>query len=271
MEKPVPRGRSDTGIILRHDVDNPYVGELGFGLVRRKFVWTLNWYKQYGLLGEKLPCFAQLKYLHATKRLFDVEKDLGIEGSWYFRTRTKPYSSLRETMLQHGCEISFHADRTNDENRFLADLEYTVGKDKQSGFTKHGSARDEYEARKGHIEIYDPGSCLRLAKKHEFKYFCGNGTNPEEEWKVIDGVLYFPNVFWIQTGYMDDKKYTLEWLIEAQRNRDIVVLIHPREYTDLFPEFKAKIDELFRRVSGIISFRTFLIRNSDRLPQLHEG
>jgi hypothetical protein len=253
------------GLILRHDVDNPYVGELGFGLARRKFVWTLNWYRQYGPLGEKLPGFTWFKYLHATKRLFEVEKSLGIEGSWYFRTRTKPYATLRKAMFQNDCEVSFHADRTEDENRFLADMKYTIGRGRPLGFTKHGSARDEAEAHKARIEIYDPTRCLQLAKTQGFKYFCGNGTNPEEEWKVTDGVLYFPSVFWIQTGYMNDEKYTLEWLIEAQRKRDIVLLIHPREYTDLFPNLKAKIDELFRRVTGIISFRTFIMRNSDKL------
>jgi len=252
-------------VILRHDVDNPYVGELGFGTIARKFVWTLNWYKQYGFLGEKLPGITTLKYLHATKRLFDVERSLGIKGSWFFRTRTKPYPSLKDAMLKHGCEISFHADRATDEGRFLADLEYTIGKERPRGFTKHGSPRNEFEARREHLEIYDPTKCLQLAKRYGFTYFSGNGSNPEDEWSVVEGVVYFPSVYWIQTGYMDDTKYTLDWLIETQRNRDIVVLIHPREYTDLFPKLKHKIDELFRRVNGIMSFSEFIARNSGRI------
>lgn len=250
-------------IILRHDVDNPYVGELGFGVFARKFVWTLNWYKQYGFLGEKLPGLTHLKYLHATKRLFEVEKNLGIKGSWFFRTRTKPYAALRTMMIQHGCEISFHADRSKDESRFLADLKYTIGREKPLGFTKHGNSRNEAEARKEHIEIYDPTNCLQLAKRYGFKYFSGNGTNPEEPWKIVGGVVYFPSAFWIQTGYMDDTKYTLDWLMEAQRNRDIVVLVHPREYTDLFPRLKNRIDELFRRTSEIVNFTDFLKRRLD--------
>jgi hypothetical protein len=247
-------------VILRHDVDNPYVGELGFGVVRRKFVWTLNWYRLYGFLGDKFPGLTQFKYLQAAKRLFEVENRLGIAGSWFFRTRTKPHPALAEMMLRQGCEISFHADRTRDENRFLTDLEYTIGRDRPMGFTKHGNARDEHEARERHTEIYDPNNCLRLANKHGFKYFSGNGIDPDETWKKVDGVLYFPGAFWIYTGYMDDSKYTLDWLIETQRQRDIVVLIHPREYTDLFPKLRNRIDELFRRTNQIMSFKEFLKR-----------
>jgi len=245
-------------VILRHDVDNGYVGELGFGTLRRKFVWSLNYYREYGALGDRLPGIVQLKYLHDASRLLEVEENLGIRGSWFFRTRTKPYPALEDRILDLGGEVSFHADHTLDEKQFLSDMKYTLGESTPLGFTKHGSEVTLEKARNQHVEVYDASNCLALAKMHNFKYFSGNGTAPEQPSKIIGGVLYFPNAFWMDPSFMNDSKYTLDWLKRMQKDTDIVVLVHPREYTDLFPKIQRKIDSFFEKIDEVTSFASLL-------------
>jgi hypothetical protein len=243
-------------IILRHDVDNPYFNELRFNRIMRFCAWKLNgWRLRY---GNWIPGVPQLKYLHAAEQLFEFERSIGVYGTWFFRRATKPHTKFRKKLLNYGCEIAFHADRTIYEKDFVRDLKYVMGKDDLLGFSKHGNARDESEAKEKGCEIYDPSRCLFLAKKYGFKYFSGNGVNPEQSYEIVDGVLYFPSAFWMFPGYMDDNRYTLEWLMRTHKDRDIVVLIHPREYTDVFPDIKDKIERLLCNAGEIINFRNFL-------------
>jgi hypothetical protein len=245
-------------VILRHDVDQAYVPELRFGTMARRFVVAMNWYREYGVLGCSVPGIRTFGYLCATERLFEFEKSLGIRGSWFFRKRTRPAREIRDAMTSHGCEVSFHADRVKSEHEFLKDLTDTLGDVHLNGFTKHGNASNESEASLKRIEVYDAANCLDLSKKHRFRYFSGNGTDPDEPWRIVDGLIYFPSAFWIFPGYMNDSKYTLDWLVRNQKEREIVVLIHPREYTDLFPGLKQKIDQLVSRVDEIMSFSEFI-------------
>ena len=173
---------------------------------------------------------------------------------------TKPHSTFKEKLLRHGCEIAFHADITSDERKFISDLEYIFGKNNPFGFSKHGSIKNELEAKKKGCEVYDPDRCIYLAKKYGFTYFSGNGVNPEEPWRITDGIVYFPSAFWMSPTYMN-KKYTLKWLIKNYKDKDIVVLIHPREYTDVFPKTKNLIDKLLNKVDEIMSFYNFIRMN----------
>jgi len=242
--------------ILRHDVDSAYVNELRFGKLTRLCVTNMN--RLNVRFGNFLPGIPRLEYLHDAERLFEAEKSLGIKSTWFFRRRTRPHRDFARRLLRHGCEIAFHADRTHEESIFLKDLRWTVGDNWPVGFSKHGSARNQLEAEERGCEIYDASECLGLAIRHGFKYFAGNGTDPEQSFRVIGGVVYFPGAFWMFPGYMQDTKYTLEWLIRNHRDTDVVVLIHPREYTDLYPRVKERIDTLLSRVDEVVAFRQFI-------------
>jgi hypothetical protein len=245
-------------VILRHDVDSAYVAELRFNRYLRYLLVRLNANRMR--LGSCIPAISQLKYLQDAERLFELEKSLGIRGSWFFRRKTKPHLSFRKKLLSFGCEVSLHAETTRTENAFARELRSTLGEYKPLGFTKHGNAKNEIQARRMSCEIYDPENCLRLAREFGLRYFSGNGVNPEEPSRIVDGVIYFPSVFWNFPGYMDDARYTLEWLKRNHKDKHIVVLIHPREYTDLFPDLREKICDFLSEVDDIVSFREFLGR-----------
>jgi hypothetical protein len=247
-------------VILRHDVDEPYVDDPDFNRVTRIFARRLSAFRRR--FGSWTPGIPQWNYLHAAERLFEAEESLGIRGTWFFRRVTKPHSSFKNKLLRHGCEVAFHADRTQDERYFEKDLTYTMDGLIALGFSKHGSARNELEAERIRSEIYDPEACLVLAKKYGFRYFSGNGTDPGTPSRLVDNILYFPGAFWMFPGYMDDRKYTLQWLLRNQWDRNMVVLVHPREYTNLFPKVRENLDTFLRHVDEVTSFRDFIEKSA---------
>ncbi|MEM2122630.1 MAG: hypothetical protein QXE79_03235 [Candidatus Bathyarchaeia archaeon] len=207
--------------------------------------------------GDIVPGIPQFKYLHAAEQLFEFEKSIGIRSTWFFRRITKPHAKFRRKLLEYDCEIAFHADKTANEEEFVKDLKYTMGEIRPLGFSKHGSARDKFEAEERGCEIYDPQRCLFLAKRYGLRYFSGNGVNPDQPHRIVDGVIYFPSAFWMYPGYMD-KRYTLEWLMRNHKDKDIVVLIHPREYTDVFPKIKESIERLLCGLDDVTNFYNFI-------------
>lgn len=245
-------------VILRHDVDSAYVAEFKFNRYLRHLLVRLDQHRLR--IGTCIPAIPQLKYLHDAERLFELEKSLGIKGSWFFRRRTKPHLSFRKKLLSYGCEVSLHAETTRSEDAFVRELKSIVGEYKPLGFTKHGNAKDEIQARERSCEIYDPENCVRLAKKFGLRYFSGNGVNPEEACRMVDGVIYFPSAFWNFPGYMDDAKYTLEWMKRKHKEKPMVLLIHPREYTDHYPDLADKITAFLSQLDDVVSFREFLGR-----------
>jgi len=105
--------------------------------------------------------------------------------------------------------------------------------------------------------IHDPVRCLQLAKKYGFRYFSGNGTDPDQPCRIIESVVCFPSAFWMFPGYMQDRKHTLEWSIRIRKDHDVVVLIHPREYAGLFARLKEKINTFLAGVDEVVSFSQF--------------
>ena len=69
---------------------------------------------------------------------------------------------------------------------------------------------------------------MQYAKQSNLTYFLGNGENPDENEKNVDGILYFPSAFWLNRNYREDK-FTIDWLADESVSRKIVVLIHPED------------------------------------------
>lgn len=42
-------------------------------------------------------------------------------------------------------------------------------------------------------------------------YFCGNDVIPTDVFRVVEGIVFFPSVFWVFPGYMDDEKFLCEF------------------------------------------------------------
>jgi hypothetical protein len=236
-------------IILRHDVDDPFS-------LNSSFSRKLNYISVK--FGRIIPQWRSLGYLKDAVKLFEREKEIGIRATWFFRTLTRPFYTFRKQLLANGHEIGFHADRIKNKDFFLSDLKYVAQDTKIFGFTKHGSRGLPTPIGTGLGEVYDLDLCIRRVKETGLSYFVGNDVNPTDTLKVIEGVAVFPSVFWIAPGYMDDKRYTIDWLIEYQKDNDVAVLIHPQEATMFFPDRMRKVEKIFNRCEEIVSFNMYL-------------
>lgn len=236
-------------IILRHDVDDAFS-------INSLFLKGLNY---LSLKFRKFfPRWKNLGYLQDVLKLFEREKEIGIRSSWFFRTSTTPFPELRKELLAKGHEIGFHADRIENESLFRKDLEYVAQGTRIFGFTKHGSKGLHTPLGIGLGEVYDLTLYIKRAKNIGLSYFAGNDVNPVDKIKIIDGVVVFPSAFWVSPGYMNDQKFTVDWLIKHQKDYDVVVLIHPLETSGVFPKVAEKVDKIYTRCQDFVSFKKYL-------------
>lgn len=236
-------------IILRHDIDNAFS-------TRNLFSKGLNYLRMK--LGKSLPVWQSFGYLENARWLFEREKSMGVRASWFFRTVTKPPNDLRQDLLKEGHEIGFHADRIKNESFFRIDLKYVADGSKFFGFTKHGSKGLHTPRGVGLGEDYSLDVCIKRAKNNEMVYFCGSDVVPTDAFRTVEGVELFPSVFWVFPGYMDDSKFTVDWLIDYQSDHDVVVLIHPEDAVGLFPKVARKVDMIYDRCAAVVSFEEYL-------------
>jgi hypothetical protein len=211
-------------------------------------------------LGLKMPkIFPRwrcLGYLKDALYLFEREKEVGIKASWFFRTCTKPSLRFKDQLLRNGHEIGFHADRIKNERLFVKDLKMIAADIKIFGFTKHGNKG--LHSPFGAGETYELNLYIERAKKFGLLYFAGNDVVPTDTLKIINDVVVFPSAFWVAPGYMDDKKFNVDWLIRYQQDHDVVVLVHPSDVTDVFPDRKEKVEKIFNRCKEIVTFKKYL-------------
>ena len=101
----------------------------------------------------------------------------------------------------------------------------------------------------------EPLRVLKRAKDNRMIYFCGNDVVPTDVFRVVDGVKVFPSVFWGVPGYMDDERFTVNWLIDYHRDHDVMVLIHPGDATELFPRVTERVHKIYDPCKEIVSFK----------------
>jgi hypothetical protein len=236
-------------IILRHDVDNSFS-------LKSLFSKGMNYLSLK--LSKIFPRWRRLGYLKDALELFELEKEFGIKATWFFRTSTRPFLTFRKQLLANGHEIGFHADRIENEALFLKDFKTVAQDTKIFGFTKHGSRGLPTPLGVGVGEVYNLDLYVKRAKKIGLSYFAGNDVNPTDTLKIIEGIAVFPSAFWVAPGYMDDKKFTVDWLIKYQKNHDVVVLIHPLEATEVFPDRKEKVEKILSCCEEVVTFKKYL-------------
>ncbi|MEM2202652.1 MAG: hypothetical protein QW595_03360 [Candidatus Bathyarchaeia archaeon] len=195
-------------IILRHDVDDAFS-------VGSYFSKGLNYLSIK--LGKIFPRSRSFGFLRDALNLFEREREIGIRATWFFRTLTRPFPEFKRELLSEGHEIAFHADRIENKEFFKKDLEYVAQGIKILGFSKHGNRGLPTPAGLGLGEVYNLSLYIRRAKEFGFLYFAGNDVNPTDEFKVLDGIVVFPSAFWIAPGYMDDRKFTIDWQLQSTK------------------------------------------------------
>lgn len=169
-----------------------------------------------------------LGYLESCKDVVNDLNSRGLKASIFFQPFTVPNKEFAQELLKKGHTIGLHAVHTKDFKDFLVDSNKISNRfeGKIHGFTKHGSGKFKLSRR--HDSNYDPNKFIQYAKRSNLTYFLGNGENPDEKEKNVEGILYFPSAFWLNRNYREDK-YTIDWLAEESVSRNIVVLIHPED------------------------------------------
>lgn len=200
-------------VILRIDVDDSYPNRiLHYARVNQELFFGID----------------ALGYSEMTKTIVDDLNDRGIKGSLFFQPYTVPNKGFVEDLVNNGHSVGLHAVHTNSFEKFSKDF-YKISRifgENVYGFTKHGSGKAKLSRK--HDPNYNPDLFLEYAKKMNLGYFLGNWENPDLYPKIINGILYYPSAFWINRNYREDR-YSVEWLIDASVERDIVVLMHPED------------------------------------------
>ncbi len=199
-------------IILRHDVDNPFVYRKGL------FNKLMN---RVYLSNTKLPRNENLPgYLSALQDVLELENRSGATGTFFFRTVTCPSLNLVKEMKEKGHEISFHADRIDSFQEFEDDLNELRNKTncQISGFTKHGYAK----VRSG--GGWDESKMIEYAKNANLKYLAqGEDHHDWEEPHLVDGVYVFGHHLTIKKA----SKEELNQYIESHKWP--LLMLHPED------------------------------------------
>lgn len=201
--------------VLRIDVDTAYQNRiLNYARVNKELFLGMD----------------SLGYLSSCKVIADDLFERGIKASFFFLPFTLPSRRFVQELMEEGHNVGLHAVHTKEYADFSADIKRaSKNLGRILGFTKHGSGK--FKLSRSHDPNYDQDKFIEFARMANLKFFLGNGESPDENWQYKNDVLSSPSAFWLNRNYREDK-FTVDWLIETSRDRDVVVLMHPEDVTE---------------------------------------
>jgi len=204
-------------IIIRIDVDRPYG--------KRPFVRHVLSRVSADLY---LPKIARFGFLAELQTMLMWLNNAGARAYVFFRRCTLPSRSILELLGMGGHEIGLHLENSRSFASFLREkqmIERHVQK-KIAAVSKHGSGGAKYGIH--HYAPYEPERYVEWAGRASMRLFLGNLQDPSlEPIQSGNDLWVFPSAFWLEPSWRDTKKFTVDWLLNRARNRDIVLLVHP--------------------------------------------
>lgn len=205
-------------LLLRVDVEKPYGNHSFIRKITSKII------ENYYPLAPRM-----FGYLDHLKIFLEVLNASNVKATFYHRICNRPHQDLVKYYVDHGHELGLHLENS---------ISYETVKNEIDCFeqlimveiktiSKHGSGYQKLG--KFHYPLYEPEKYKVWAKQLQVEFPCGNGIakNIQELWE-ING--YFENVFWMENEYRDENFNSVDSLIEAAKERDVVILIHPESY-----------------------------------------
>jgi len=229
------------GIVIRIDVDRP------FG---RDPLWRHS----LSRLSSDLyfPRIEALGYLNELRTMLGWLNSAGARSYVFFRKCTLPSQSIHELLAGGGHEIGLHLENSLSKDTFLAEkaaLERHIKREVKS-MSKHGSGGAKYGFH--HYAPYEPERYIEWARQTSMRLFLGNLEDPSlDSVHESTGLTAFPSAFWLEPYWRDTKKFTVQWLLEHARHKDIVLLVHPENVLadeNLVSDFKKIINSLESRI-----------------------
>jgi len=234
--------KNEKKIILRHDVDNPFV--------YRKSLFNKLMNRFY-LSNSKIPRNENLPgYLAALREILELEDKFNARGTFFFRTVTSPSFDLIQQMRKKGHEIAYHADRIETFQEFHTDLKKLQQKTKceMIGFTKHGFAK----IRSG--GIWNEKKMIEYAKLSNMKYLAQGQDHPEwEEPQLINGIYVFGHHLTIKKSNMKELTHYIEshkWPLLMLHPEDLFIGDEKEKFIELLKKYKTiSIEDLINQLA----------------------
>lgn len=228
-------------LIIRIDVDRPY----GRNPAVRHFLSRVS----SDLYFPKVTRFGFLAELQTMISWLNNE---GARAYVFFRRCTLPSKSVLELLEAGSHEVGLHLENSRSFDTFREEIrivEDHFGK-KVLAVSKHGSGGAKFGFH--HYAPYEPEKYVEWARQASMRVFLGNLEDPTlEPTTAANDLLVFPSAFWLEPAWRDARKFTVDWLLERARYRDIVLLVHPENIladSRLVTDFKKLIATLDSKI-----------------------
>lgn len=204
-------------LVVRLDVDRPFgKRDLAHRLASRVA-------SEAGLCLRRLP-----QYLEDLNNILILLGRRKWRSYVFFRKCTMPSQRSLRLIDEGGHVIGLHLEDSRFFDRYVEELEYLemrVGR-KVEVFSKHGSGKHKYGLH--HYPQYEPEKYLNWGQRSGMKAFFGNMQDPTLiPSKHGDSLLFFPAAFWLEHSWRDTQRFSIQWLVNESRSRDIALLMHP--------------------------------------------
>jgi hypothetical protein len=146
----------------------------------------------------------------------------------FFRRCTLPSMSILELLDRGGHQIGLHLENSSSFETFHAEtqiVERHAGR-RVLAVSKHGSGGARFGFH--HYARYEPEKYIEWARQASMRVFLGNLEDPGLGPTAAGGdLVVFPSAFWLEPHWRDTNRFSVDWLLDHARYRDIVMLVHP--------------------------------------------
>jgi peptidoglycan/xylan/chitin deacetylase (PgdA/CDA1 family) len=225
------------GMSLRIDVDNPF----GYQNMYRKILNRIS--LDYNLI----PHWSRLGFLDNAKRLRDYLQENAVSATWFFRNITAPKKEDIDGFTMGSFDIALHAERTDTLEHFSEEVNRWTNSFgfKPRGFSKHGSG--DQKLSRQHVMEYNDENFLNLGANIGLEYFCGNGTDYRQTFRIREGLVFVPAVLWLDNLALHGSETVLEEAIDFSKDNPLIVLLHPIRWA-MQTEVRELLEHLIRQV-----------------------
>lgn len=209
------------GIILRVDIEKAYGNHTLIRKVLSKVIE--NYYPTAPII---------YGYLDHLKILLNEINQSNVKATFFHRLSNLPTPDLVQFYEDYGHQLGLHFENSRSIETVKREIDYFEEKVKfkVKTMSKHGSGY--YTLGKFHYSPYEPEKYKVWANHLQVDFLCGNGiaSNIQELYDVNG---YFEKIFWLEDDYRNENFNSIESLIDAAKERDVVILIHPESYMNI--------------------------------------